>query len=107
MIPKPIIEEASPKGGKKGWNNYLAGSLRYPQVARDAKAVGTVILSFEVTEQGEIENIIVGNSEYIHEALWKEAVRVVKSYPYKWIPQKENGIPVRTEVKLPLRFKLN
>jgi TonB family protein len=106
-MPKPIIEEASPKGGINGWNQYLMKSLRYPQEARNAKAQGTVILAIEINELGEILNVHVGNAEQIHKALWKEAVRVVKDYPYKWNPQKENGIPVRTEIRLPLRFKLS
>jgi len=48
MIPKPVIEETSPKGGIKGWNQYLAKSLRYPQEARNAKAEGTVFIAIEM-----------------------------------------------------------
>jgi len=107
QIAKPVIEEASPKGGVKGWSSYLAGSLRYPTEARAVKAEGTVILSIELSEMGEIQNVHVANAEFIHEALWKEAVRVVRAYPHKWEPQKENGNPVSTTIKLPLRFKLS
>ncbi len=106
-ITKPVIEEASPKGGLKGWNSYLAGVLRYPSEARSVKAEGTVLLAFDVDENGKIQNIKVGNPEFVHEALYKEALRVVEAYPHKWTPKKENGIPVRSEVKLPLRFKLS
>jgi TonB family protein len=106
-IPKPVIEEASPKGGVKGWNSYLAGSLRYPTEARAVKAEGMVILAIDLSEMGEIQNVHVANAEFIHEALWKEAVRVVRAYPHKWEPQKENGNPVSTTIKLPLRFKLS
>jgi TonB family protein len=105
-IPKPIVAEASPKGGDEGWYSYLGGAMRYPTQARSAKAEGTVILVFDVDETGTISNIRVGNAEYVHESLWKEAVRVVNLYPHKWIPKTENGIPVRSEVRLPLRFKL-
>lgn len=106
-ISKPIIQEPSPKGGVDGWNSYLAGTMRYPSDARAAKAEGTVLLAFDVDENGAIENIRVGNAEFVHQALWKEAIRVIEQYPHKWTPKTENGIPVRSEVKLPLRFKLS
>jgi TonB family protein len=106
-ILKPLIEDASPKGGIKGWNSYLAGSLRYPPEARAVGAEGMVILSIDLSEIGEIQNVHVANAEFIHEALWKEAVRVVMAYPHKWVSQKENGNPVSTTIKLPIRFKLS
>ncbi|WP_161971761.1 energy transducer TonB [Algoriphagus kandeliae] len=107
IIPKPIIEDPAPKGGKNGWNNHLLRNLRYPPEARAAKAEGTVLLEFDLNEKGEIGEIRVGNPEFIHKALWVEAVRVVEIYPHKWTPKKENGVPVPTTVKLPIRFKLS
>jgi TonB family protein len=107
QITKPEIEEASPKGGVKGWNSYLAGSLRYPTEARAVRAEGTVILSIDLSEMGEIQNVHFVKAEFIHEVLWKEALRVVMAYPHKWETQKENGNPVSTTIKLPLRFKLS
>jgi len=106
-IMKPVIEPPTPKGGIKGWNSYLVGSLRYPTEARAIKAEGTVLLSIKLNERGEIQNVEVGNPEFVHESLWKEALRVINEYPHKWEPQKENGIPVPSEIKLPLRFKLS
>ncbi|GAA0879958.1 hypothetical protein GCM10009119_29280 [Algoriphagus jejuensis] len=106
-IAKPVIEEPSAKGGENGWYSYLAGTMRYPAEARAAKAEGTVLLAFEVDENGTVGNIRVGNAEFIHEALWKEAVRVIESYPHRWTPKTENGVAVSSEVTLPLRFVLS
>ena len=39
--------------------------------------------------------------------LEKEAIRVVKFYPEAWEPKMENGVPVKTEIKIPIRFKLS
>ncbi|MCS5489311.1 energy transducer TonB [Algoriphagus limi] len=107
VIPKPIIEDPAPKGGMKEWNNHLARNLRYPPDARAAKAEGTVLLEFDLNEKGEIGEVRVGNPEFIHKALWVEAVRVIKIYPKNWIPKKENGVPVPSTVRLPIRFKLS
>lgn len=106
-ITKPLIEEASPKGGLKGWNLYLAGVLRYPSDARAVKAEGTVFFAFDVDEDGNIQDIKIGNAEFVHKSLWMEVLRIIEAYPHKWTPKKENGIPVRSEVKLPIRFKLS
>jgi TonB family protein len=105
-IAKPVIEQASPKGGLKGWNSYLVKVLRYPSEARERGAEGTVLLEFDLDEQGMICNVRVGNPEFVHPALWKEAVRVVEAYPHKWTPKKENGKPIVEPVRLPIRFKL-
>ncbi len=105
-IAKPIIEEPAPKGGIKGWTAYLGKTLRYPSEARAVGAEGTVFLEFDLDEQGMIHEIRVGNPEFVHEALWEEAVRVIRAYPYPWSPKIEDGKAISTFVRLPIRFKL-
>ncbi|WP_084454699.1 energy transducer TonB [Algoriphagus terrigena] len=106
-IPKPEFSSPSPKDGVNGWNKYLASVLRYPQVARNVKAEGTVIVSFRVDEEGQIHDLTVLNRGESHDSLEREALRVVEEYPHRWVPATENGVPIETVVKLPLRFKLS
>lgn len=103
---KPIIEDPEPGGGKEGWTQYLIDELRYPHDARSRKEEGTVLLEFDLSKQGEILEIRVGNPEVVHKSLWVEAIRVVESYPERWTPKKINGKAVQSVVRLPIRFKL-
>jgi TonB family protein len=105
-IPKPELTPASPKNGSKGWNNYLVSELRYPSEARAAGAEGMIILEFDLDTAGLISNLKVVNQGENHKSLELEALRVVEKYPYRWVPALENGIPVASKVKLPLKFKL-
>jgi TonB family protein len=105
-ITKPELTAASPKGGLKGWNNYLASELRYPSEARAVGAEGMVILEFDLDSDGGIKNLKVLNQGENHKSIELEALRVLEKYPHRWTPALENGIPVESRVKLPLKFKL-
>jgi hypothetical protein len=37
----------------------------------------------------------------------KEAMRVIKRIPMDFLPEYKNGIPVNSEITLPVRFILN
>jgi len=107
VIDKPLIEDPEPKGGKKSWNNFLVANLQYPVEARSERAEGTVILAFDLDEEGAIVNPQVANPEQVHPALAAEALRILLIYPENWNPKKINGIPVPSEMKIPIRFKLS
>jgi len=106
-IPKPELTPASPKGGVKGWNNYLATELRYPSEARASGAEGMIILEFDLDSEGIINNCRVVNMGENHISLELEALRVLEKYPHRWVPALENGVPVESRIKLPLKFKLS
>jgi TonB family protein len=57
--------------------------LRYPSDARSVKAEGTVFFAFEIDENGKIQDIRIGNSEFLHRFLWEEVMRIVEVYPHK------------------------
>lgn len=106
-IPKPELTPASPKDGVKGWTNYLALELRYPSEARASGAEGMVVLEFDLDSEGVIKNLKVVNQGENHKSLELEALRVLEKYPHRWVPALENGVPVETRIKLPLKFKLS
>lgn len=65
---------------------------------------GTVRLSFIVEKDGSIGNIEVIESP--HEALSKEAIRVVEKSSKKWTPAEKGGEKVRCKYRVPIGFFL-
>ncbi|MDN3203432.1 energy transducer TonB [Algoriphagus sediminis] len=101
------FQEPSPKGGSKAWNKYLTQNLRYPKISMAGGLEGTVVIVFDLDEQGKMTDFKVANPAIERFELEKEAIRVVKFYPEAWEPKMENGVPVKTEIKIPIRFKLS
>ena len=95
--------QPNPPGGMAGWNRYLSENLRYPENAEENGIEGTVIVAFVVDTDGSITDIEILNG--IGGGCDEEAIRIVKGAP-KWTPGTQNGVPMRTQMRLPLKFKL-
>lgn len=111
----PVVEKAdeifdvvetqpNPPGGMAGWNEYLRKNLKYPTQARRMGIEGTVIVVFVVNTDGSIQDVDVLRG--IGGGCDEEAIQVVENAP-KWEPGKQRGKPVRTRMRLPIRFKLS
>jgi len=99
-----VVEtQPNPPGGISGWNKYIADSINYPPQAKKMGVAGTVIVVFVINADGTIQDVDVLRS--IGGGCDEEAVRIVKSAP-AWEPGKNRGQPVRTRMRLPIRFKL-
>ncbi len=99
-----VVEtQPNPPGGMSGWNKYLADNLKYPTQARRMGVEGTVIVVFVINTDGSIQDVEVLRG--IGGGCDEEAVKIVKAAP-KWEPGKQRGKPVRTRMRLPIRFKL-
>lgn len=92
-------------GGLKAWNKHLISKLRYPREAFKAKAVGLVLVGFDVFEDGEIKNVKIINKGENHPALEEEAKRVVELFDKGWTPLTINGIPQKSLMTIPINFK--
>ncbi len=100
-----VVEtQPNPPGGMSGWNEYLRKNLKYPTQARRMGIEGTVIVVFVVNTDGSIQDVDVLRG--IGGGCDDEAIRVVENAP-KWEPGKQRGKPVRTRMRLPIRFKLS
>lgn len=102
----PIEATPIPYKGAKGWYSYLMSSLRFPEKARRTERSGTVYIYFEVDKEGNIANPEIMNPEEVFPSLAKEALRVVNSYPHKWLPGEKDGEAVSTFLSLPISFKV-
>jgi protein TonB len=94
----------TPPGGMSGWNKYLADNLKYPTQARRMGVEGTVILMFVINTDGSIQDVEVLRG--ISVECDNEAKKIVQNAP-KWSPGKQRGKPVRTRMRLPIKFKLS
>jgi protein TonB len=88
-------------GGEKERMRFLQQNINYPPLARQKKIKGIVYISFVVEKNGSISQpkILKG----IGYGCDEEALRVINSMP-RWTPGRQNGIPVRVQVVIPLHF---
>jgi TonB family protein len=99
-----VVEiQPSPAGGMAGWNKFLSENLRYPPDAQRKGIEGTVIVAFVVNTDGTTTDIEILRS--VGGGCDEEVIRIVQGSP-KWTPGMQRGTPVRTRMRLPLRFML-
>jgi protein TonB len=90
-------------GGATAFMKWLTKTLRYPPVAQQNKTEGKVVVQFIVNKDGSVSNIEVLKS--VDATLDAEALRVMRLMP-KWKAGQEAGKPCRTQVCIPIVFKL-
>jgi len=86
---------------------FIYGNIRYPEIDRQNRNEGTVVIRFVVEKDGSISNATIMRDK--GEQLGTEALRVVelmKTLPDKWTPGKQRGIPVRVYRNVPVKFKI-
>jgi periplasmic protein TonB len=105
QAPVFTIVELMPgyNGGEEAMYKYLSDNIKYPQVAKETGIQGNVIVTFVVEKDGTITSVSVLKD--IGGGCGEEALRVVKAMP-KWNAGKQNGVPVRVQFNLPIRFTL-
>lgn len=90
-------------GGPAELMKYIEDHLRYPQEAINDSVQGIVQVSFVVEKDGSTTDFEVIDEH--HPALEVEAVRVLQSMP-KWKPATQNGVKVRVEYTVPVKFRM-
>ncbi len=83
---------------------FLRHKLRYPAKARRMGIQGTVHLTFVITTDATIRDVVVAQGVDI--SLDKEAVRVIRALKLSRPPMRD-GIPQEVCVNMPLRFQLH
>lgn len=90
-------------GGEAALFAYLNSSVKYPEIAKEVRVQGTVIVKFVVYEDGSIGDVEVIRS--VMKALDDEAMRVISGMP-KWNPGIQNGRAVKVYFTIPIRFRM-
>jgi len=74
----------------------------YPQLAKQARIQGTVVLTAEISKEGTIQNLQLVSG---HPMLAPAAIEAVKQWRYK--PYLLNGEPVAVETQVQVNFSLS
>jgi protein TonB len=90
-------------GGIVQFMKWITRNLHYPNVARQQRIQGKVVVSFIVNKDGSIAQPKIEKS--VDPNLDQEALRVVKMMP-RWKPGLMNEQPCRTMVVIPINFVL-
>ena len=116
---KPIVKKPKPEdneiyesaehmptypGGVSELMKFIGEKMQYPQEALADSAQGIVQVSFIVEKDGSTTDFEVLDEH--HPALEAEAVRVLQQMP-KWNPATQNGVKVRVEYVVPVKFNMS
>lgn len=103
-----IVEEMpEPPGGMAAFYKYLGQNIQYPTMAREAGISGKLFMKFVVEVDGSLTDVQVVKGVAGCSDCDKEGLRVVKAYPNKWKPGKNNGRAARVSYTIPFSFKVN
>lgn len=107
IAPDPFEYDKAPEfpGGPNEMYRFFAVNVHYPQLEKEKGISGTVFIRFVVEPNGTITNISAVHEVEDAPGLTREAMRVISMMPH-WKPAQKNGKPVRGEVVIPVKFKL-
>jgi protein TonB len=98
-----VEEEPAFPGGEDKMQDFIKKNVKYPDMSVQMGDQGKVYVRFVVEKDGSITNVSIARG--VTPELDKEAMRVVKMMP-NWSPGKQRARPVRTNVVIPIVFKL-
>jgi protein TonB len=104
-IPFAVVEE-KPKfmgGDENEFTRWVFQNMSYPDVAKENRIQGRVMVSFRVTADGKVTDVKVLRG--VDPSLDKEAVRVINMSP-RWSPGKQRNKAVAVRYIFPVTFKL-
>lgn len=103
VVEIPQIEASFP-GGEQARDKFVKSNLNYPSEAVANGEMGKVYVRFIVERDGTISNVSI--SRGVSPSLNNEAMRIVQLMP-AWSPAYNRGKPVRSNVVIPVLFRLN
>jgi periplasmic protein TonB len=90
------------RGGEtEKFQKFVYRRLKYPKIARENGITGTVMVSFTINEEGNVEDVKI--IESVDPVLDKEALRVVKLSP-PWTPGECGNTKVKVTYMFPIVF---
>ena len=89
-------------GGQKALRKFINDNLRYPEEALKNKIEGDVFVSFQVSNEGKIEEVTVLKG--LGYKCDEEAVRVIRLLQYEQAHNR--GMKVRSNMRTSVRFRL-
>lgn len=99
-----VEDEPTYPGGEEAMIAFIKENVIYPEEAITNNEEGKVYVRFVIEKDGSVTNVKVVRG--VSPSLDAEAIRLVASMP-KWNPGLHRGKPVRTNVVMPIVFKLS
>jgi len=90
-------------GGMDAMFKFIGENLKYPASAKEKGIQGTVVISFIVNKDGSISDTEILRG--IGGGCDEESLRIVNAFP-AWKPGVNEGEKVRTQMRLPIMYKL-
>jgi TonB family protein len=89
-------------GGSEAFKKFIAENLRYPEAASESKIEGSVIVGYDISDDGLVDNphVLKGLGYGCDE----EAVRVIGLLRFEKV--KNRGMRVKMTTKTTIHFKL-
>lgn len=89
-------------GGTKALREFIAENLHYPKAALDAKVEGSVLVEYDINDNGDVNNPRV--LKVLGYGCDEEAVRVISLLRFEKV--KNRGVRVKMTTKTSINFKL-
>lgn len=97
-----FLEKPLYPGGTKALREFVSAHLQYPQDAMDQRIEGVVTVSYQVNDDGIVENATVTKS--LCPSCDEEALRLVRMLRYD--KARNRGIRLKMNSKLNIHFRL-
>ncbi len=95
----PVFVYKGNSDTKESFKSYVADSIRVPST----DCQGKVYVQFVVERDSTVDKVVILRGIGDCEGYEKEVVRLLSSMP-PWIPGRQNGIPVRVKMTVPVEF---
>ena len=87
--------------------SYIYKNIKYPQIDKEYRNEGTVIVRFVVDKEGMVSDIKIVRDVGMQCGLEAErVVRMMNNMKERWTPGKQRGRAVNVQFTLPIKFKL-
>lgn len=95
-----VVTKPGYKGGIAAFDQFFAKEFKLPANLEKEKVPAKLVLSFVVTKEGQLEDIV--SSENVQPKLKREILRVLGLSLGKWVPGTELGEAMDMEYQLPI-----
>ena len=89
-------------GGSKAFREFIEENLRYPEAAMESKIEGSVLVEYDIHDNGAVGNPRVLNG--LGYGCDEEAIRVVKLLQFEKVKNRGVRIKLTTKTKINFRF---
>ena len=89
-------------GGLQKFRNKFTGAIRIPNLD-NTNGEFTLRIAFEVNENGQMENVrLLDKTGY--ERFDASIIKGIQYLKYKWKPGSFHGVPIKTNLRIPIHF---